>query len=54
MVSRYVSVMKNVSLKKEILTSRFLTRVELDLRVISFPVSLGTYGIAIGEGIKRG
>jgi len=40
--------MKNVSLKKEILISRFSMRVELDLHVISFSVSLGTYGIAIG------
>lgn len=53
MVFTYVYVMKNVSLKKEILISRFSTRVELDLRVISFPVSLGTYGIAI-EGSREG
>lgn len=44
--------MKNVSLKKEILISRFSMRVKLDLRVISFPVSLGTHGIAI-EGSRE-
>lgn len=45
--------MKNVFLKKKILIPRFSTRVELDLCVISFPVSLGTYGIAIG-GSREG
>lgn len=44
--------MKNVSLKTEILISRFSTRVKPDLRVISFPVSLGTHGIAI-EGSRE-
>lgn len=48
-----VFVMKNGCLKKEILISRFLTRIELDLRVISFPVSSGTYGIAI-RGSRQG